>query len=129
MGLLNRDSILASDDLPRELVAVPEWGGDVYVRTLTGTERDAFEAASLRVTGTGKKRKTEANTVNFRSRLAVLVCSDEQGQRIFKDEDAGVLGRKSAAALDRIADVALRLNHMTEDAVEDAEGNSASGQS
>ena len=43
--MLNREAILSSVDLPKELVSVPEWGGDLYVRTLNGTERDAFEAS------------------------------------------------------------------------------------
>ena len=42
MNILSKDAILAADDLPRETVHVPEWGGDVYVRTMSGTDRDAF---------------------------------------------------------------------------------------
>lgn len=129
MGLLSRESILASEDLPRELLSVPEWGGDVWVRTLTGAERDAFEASNVRVTGKGRNVKREPNVANFRARLAVLVCCDEQGKRLFADADAAALGRKSSAALDRIADVALRLNGMTEEAAEEAEGNSQSAPS
>ena len=44
---LNREAILAAEDLPRELVEVPEWGGAVYVRALTGAERDQFEASKI----------------------------------------------------------------------------------
>ena len=42
---LTRDAILQATDLTFEDVAVPEWGGVVRVRGLTGTERDAFEAS------------------------------------------------------------------------------------
>ncbi len=43
---LSKDAILAAKDtkLSGE-ISVPEWGGSVYVKTLTGTERDAFEDA------------------------------------------------------------------------------------
>jgi len=43
MGLLTRDAILEAQDLQHEEVYIPEWGGSVRVRTLTGAERDAFE--------------------------------------------------------------------------------------
>jgi hypothetical protein len=49
-----RSQILAADDLPREAVAVPEWGGvTVWVRTLTGTERDRFETQGARLFADG----------------------------------------------------------------------------
>ena len=38
MALLSKEQILKSDDLKSEIVAVPEWGGDVKVRVMTGTE-------------------------------------------------------------------------------------------
>ncbi len=55
MGLLTKDDILGADDLATEDVEVPEWGGCVRVRALTGTERDAFEAAMFRMPKPGKK--------------------------------------------------------------------------
>jgi len=42
---LNKEQILRADDLKTEEVDVPEWGGSVRVRVLTGTERDAFESS------------------------------------------------------------------------------------
>ena len=41
--MLTKDQILKSDDLPSEEVSVPEWGGSVMVRSMTGYERDQFE--------------------------------------------------------------------------------------
>jgi len=114
--MLTRESILQSDDLPRELVEVPEWGGDVYVRTLTGTERDAFEQSMVH-----KKNKT--NLANVRARFAVLTVCDDSGQRLFTDEDAKELGTKSAAALDRVFEVAQRLNGFSKEDAEDLAGN------
>ena len=114
--MLNREAILKTDDLPRELVQVPEWGGDVYVRTLTGTERDAFEQSMV-----GKKSKM--NLDNVRARFAVLTICDEAGQRLFTDDDAKVLGDKSAAALDRVFAVAQRLNGFSSEDAEDLAKN------
>ena len=42
---LTRDLILGMDDLSRVRVDVPEWGGHLFVRSMTGMERDAFEGA------------------------------------------------------------------------------------
>ncbi len=47
MNILTKEAILAADDLPRETVLMPEWGGDVYVRTMSGTDRDAFESSLI----------------------------------------------------------------------------------
>lgn len=118
------DLILGEDDLPREKVAVPEWPKvrEVRVRTISSAERDRLEETCQPATKGGPR-----NMANFRARLAVLCVCDEKGERIFKDEDAEALGRKSGAALDRIADVAIRLNRLQPDAVEQAEKNSGSG--
>jgi hypothetical protein len=42
---LTRDAILQAPDLQGEDVAVPEWGGTVRVRGLSGAQRDAYEAS------------------------------------------------------------------------------------
>lgn len=108
--MLTREAILAADDLPRELVQVPEWGGEVFVRTITGAERDRFEAALL---GNSKSKNPQDRIRNVRARLAVLCCCDDAGQRLFRDEDAEALGAKSAAALDRVFAVGSRLNRLS----------------
>ena len=50
MALLSRDDILNADDLTIETVAVPEWGGEVNVKTLTGAEKDKWQTARARST-------------------------------------------------------------------------------
>ena len=91
--MLTREQILQSDDLPRETVQVPEWGGEVQVRTMTGTDRDAFEASLI-----GKEGRLE----NVRARLVSLTLCDDSGSRLFTDTDIAALGGKSAKALDRV---------------------------
>jgi hypothetical protein len=118
---LSKDDILAADDLTRELVHVPEWGGDVWVGTMTGRERDAFEADfSL--------RDDPAQRRDFRARLLVHCLVDNEGERLFSPADVEALTAKSAAALTRVFDVATRLNRLTEKDVAELEGNFESGQ-
>lgn len=129
MAVLTRDAILAAADLPRKLVPVPEWGGEVWVRTLPGTERDAFEASLWKAKGRGRNRETVRDATNYSAKLAALAICDEQGKRLFSEVDVAALARKSSAALNRVVGEAMALNGMTEDAVEDAEGNSGTAPS
>lgn len=117
MALLGRDQILAAQDLPTVDVEVPEWGGTVRVRMMTGGERDAFEAGTI----TRHGRKIEQNLVNIRARLVALCVVDEKGQRLFSEADAVALGQKSAAALNRVFNAAQQLNALTEEAAAAAE--------
>ena len=124
MYLTKRD-ILSAADFKSEIVDVPEWGGSVFVREMTGTMRDAFES-SLTV-GVGKGSKV--NTENIRARLVAMCLVDEHGDRLFDDDDIGQLGAKSATALDRVFAVAQRLNAMGERDVEAIAKNSEAAQS
>lgn len=116
MGLLTRDKILKADDLKKERVHVPAWNGDVFVRTMTGKERDAFEGEVI--------REGRASTDNIRARLLVRVLVDEEGNRLFKDEEADLLGEKSTDALEELVNVAQMLNAMTNDDIEGLKKNS-----
>jgi len=115
MAVLTREAILGADDLPVEDVAVPEWGGTVRIRTMTGTERDAFESALI---GTGGKDKS-ANLRNLRARFASLVIVDDDNSRMFDERDIKELGKKSASALDRVLTAGQRLNGLSREDVDE----------
>lgn len=120
MSVLSRDDILNASDRPTRNVEVPEWGGTVIVRGLSGAERDAYEA-SMVVTSPGGKVRT--NMRNIRARLVAMACVDSDGARLFTDSDVDALGDKSAAAMERVFDVARTLSGLTDDDVEElAEG-------
>ena len=112
--LLTREAILEAVDLGREVVPVPEWGGSVLMRGLTGRERDAFEASIVRMQGGAPGAGMERSLQNIRARLVAMAAIDESGARLFEDRDVRALGEKSAAALDRLFDVARRLSGMSE---------------
>lgn len=96
--MLNRDFIKEIKDFRIEKVEIPEWDDFVYVRSLTGTERDAFESSMYIGKGDGRQE----NLKNIRARLVVLTACDENGVRIFEDKDVDWVGGKNANALDRI---------------------------
>lgn len=107
--MLTRDQIMSCDDLQRELVDVPEWGGDVYVRTMTGSERDAYEMRMV----ADRDKGGITGIHDIRATLAALTVCDEDGAPLFSLTDIEALGRKSCAALDRVCEVAQRLNRLT----------------
>jgi hypothetical protein len=116
MALLSKDQILSADDRKTEEVEVPEWGGSVLIRTLTGRERDAFEATTVRTKG----GKQEANYENFRARFVAECVVDENGKKLFGSRsEVLMLGNKSVAALQRVFNAAQELNGMSEDDVEE----------
>ena len=123
--ILSKADILGCSDLRFETVAVPEWGGSVRVRTLSGAERDAFEATLMK-TLNGKR---VPDMDNLCAKLLAATVVDEEDKQIFGVQDLVALGRKSAIAIDRIFGVAQRINGMAPDAVEDAIKNSTPGPS
>lgn len=113
--MLTRDMILTAKDIVTEEVDVPEWGGTILVRALSGAQRDAFDRSLIEVRG----KKSEVIWANVRAKLVVRSCVDSEGNRIFTDADAVSLGRKSAAPLDRVFKVAQRLSGLTDEDVEE----------
>lgn len=114
--MLSREQILAADDRPREEVEVPEWGGTVLVAAMSGTERDRFEASI--VTGKG-----ETDLSNMRAKLVAATLVDGDGNMLFSQGDIEALGRKNAAALERVVQVAQRLNRIGNKQLEELRGN------
>lgn len=117
---LSRDAILAVDDVQFEDVEVPEWGGQVRVKSLTGKERDALESSMI----VGKGKNANVNLNNLRAKLVARSVVDEDGKRIFTDDDIAALGAKSAAALTRVYEVAQRLSGITQEDVDELTKNS-----
>jgi len=125
MAVLGRDAILAAQDIQQEVLPVPEWGGDVIVRALSGTQRDAFEAGVVEQRG----KDTKMNLVNIRARLVALSVVGEDGKPLFSARDIPALGKKSARALQRGWDKARELSGLSDDDVEELAKNSEDGQS
>lgn len=115
---LSKKAILAAKDTKlKGPVAVPEWGGDVYLRTISGSERDQFEDAY-------SEQKMKA----FRARFLVLTLADDSGERLFGDDEIESLGKKSSVVINRLFDEAWAHNAFTQDAVDALGEGSASVQ-
>jgi len=116
---LTRDSILQSNDLKTEQVKIPEWNGSVFVRTMSGWERDEFEASI------GDARKNGRLDIRgLKARLVTLTAVDESGKLLFAAGDVEALQRKSAKAIERIFQKAQELNGLGDESVDELLGNS-----
>lgn len=116
---LGRAEILGADDRRFKEVEVPEWGGTVLLRAISGAERDSFEASIIERNG----KDVEVNHINLRAKLVALSIVNPDGSRVFSDDDIKALGQKSAAALDRVFAAAQQLSGLSKaDVKELAEG-------
>jgi hypothetical protein len=112
MKFLNRESLLKKEDL--EIIEVDLGKGEgIYVRQMTGYERDLWERSIIDVDAKGN---VERKSDDFRSKLVVCTACDKEGKLLFKQADAKVLSRMmSAARLEKIVEVAQKLNKITEE--------------
>lgn len=117
MAILTKDQILKADDVKRQEVDIPEWGGSVFIAVLSGTARDRFETSIVGKNG-------GVNMANIRAKLAAVTVVDENGDLLFDQKDLIKLGRKSGAALDRIYEASQKLNRITDSDVEELAKNS-----
>lgn len=112
---LSKSAILAADDKKMVDHDVPEWGGSVKLRVMTGTERDRFESEFV-----GGNKNVEM----VRAKLVAKCLCDDDGQRLFSEKEIPELGEKSAAVLDRLFAECMRLNRFSKNDVDDLAKNS-----
>jgi hypothetical protein len=123
--LLDRKKLLTKETLKVERV---ELSSDefVYVRQMTGRERDTFEQMLVRKTKDEKGRMAfEQSLDDFRAKLAVCTVCNEEGKLLLLPGDYSVLSQQmSAARLERIVNAAQKLNNITEEDKEELVKNS-----
>jgi len=122
---LTKVQILSAQDIKKEKVNIPEWDGDIWVKSLTGRERDAFEKSIMEFSEeVGVKPKVIYE--NMRAKLCVMTICDDSGALIFTEEDIEALGKKSAKPLSVIFDLAQKLSGLTEEDIKSLSKNSKS---
>lgn len=130
MALLNSEQIDSVDDRRWEDVPVPEWGGEVRILSLSGEDRDAYEAAiaDAKQSGQGVTLRLQ----NFRSKLVAKAMVDGDFKRLYPDSKVKTLAKKNAAVIDRLWTKTQELSGMdkgTKDGVEEGKADSESDQS
>lgn len=117
MAILNKDQILKIDDLPKIEVEVPEWGGTVLITMMSGEARMQYE--NFFVSQGDSMQATE----NLTAKLIALTLVDENGKRIFSDEDIPLINKKSAKALATIFRMSLKHNKLDRESAEETKKN------
>ncbi len=113
--LLNKQQIKDADDLPSKIVSMPEWGGDVKIKTMSARHRIEFE-----------KRNTTAKTeLETMVNLVMFSCVDEHNNLMFvQKEDFDFLAEKSAKALIRLFEEAVSMSTLSNKGIEEKAKNS-----
>jgi hypothetical protein len=116
-NLLSREALLTKEKL--EIVKVEFEDGDfVYVRQMTGHERDIFEQSLLKKNRDKKGVIIgyEQATEDFRAKLAVITVCDEKGDLLFEPNDYPILSHNiSAKRLETIINKAQEINKISEE--------------
>ena len=113
--ILTKDDILNANDIQIELVSAPEWGGDVYVKSLTGTEVDQYTKSIIESKGNNQT----VNFDNIRSKLCALAICDEKGKRLFDNKEISLLSKKNSAALIRCFKKAQSLSGLNDEDIKE----------
>lgn len=123
MTLLNKESIFAAPDLKTERLTVDEWGGEIIVSEMGGqTAFDFYEYVMPAENGDDSSKISL--DARFKAALVAFCVVDEQGQPLFTAQDIPRLARKKAAVLNKVFQVADRLNLITDAARAEVEKNS-----
>ena len=95
-----------------------ELHGECYLRVLNGRERDAYDASVF----DGATR----NVDNLSARLLAVCLCDDKGKPLFDNPTAGAakIGRLPSPIVERLFNVARKLNGMGADNVEELAKNS-----
>jgi hypothetical protein len=115
--LLDRSLLLKKEEL--QIVPV-DLGKDefVYVRQMTGRERDTFEQSLIKEVkdNEGNSISYERSLQDFRAKLAVCTLCDEKGNSLLEPGDYTQLSMAmSAARLEKIVNEAQKINKISEE--------------
>jgi hypothetical protein len=130
--VLTKNDIFKVEDIVKEYVDIPEWNGGLYIKVLSGEERDAFEEGMFKSNDMGDFTR---NLKNMRAKLIAFAAVDVNNKPIFDSilkydiqgklyGDVADLGKKSSIVLDRMYTVAQRLNKLRKEDIEDLTKNS-----
>lgn len=115
---LSIDEILAADNLKPQEVPIPEWGGTVFVRTLS-----ALEAIRL----SGLLQDISGDPIRIAQERVVMALSaylcDADGNALATVEQARAIAGKRATAVNAIVEAGHRINSVDANTAEGAAKN------
>jgi len=115
--VLTANDIFAVEDIKIVPVDVPEWGGMVYVKAMTGLQREKYIQSMRQIIGKGNDATVAVILEHGSGKLAALTICDAKGNLLFdrSPETIKKLGQKSARALERVVDASAKLNGLDDE--------------
>lgn len=114
--ILTPDQIMGADDLKRETVPVPEWGGDVVLQAL-----------SVRALNECNRKATVGGEVDS-EKITVQMVIEGMVEPKLTDDQAGQLAGKSAAVINRLGEIVLKLSGVDTQTLAGAEARFPQGE-
>lgn len=117
-NLLTREALLSAPTRRYITVRVPHVNQTARLQSMTGSERDAAEAAVL----TTKGRREGRDLRNFRARIVAYHLVDDKDERMFDPRskgDLGALGRIDGMTLDFLFEKSCELSGISDGDVDD----------
>jgi len=106
--------IFAAADIESELVEVAQWDVTLLVKSITAKDRAMMISGSVENNGVFRLEEILPD-------LVIASCYDpETGEKVFQAGDRDALMAKSAAPIEQLAQVAMRLSGMDDEAVDAA---------
>jgi hypothetical protein len=114
MGYItSANEILAKDDFTYEEIDVPEWGGTLRLRSLSGAQRTII---------TARAQKNRATGDGLYEQLIIMSAVDEDGKLIFDEKQhLEMMKSRNSAVTKRIGEKVLEISGFTPDANSDTE--------
>lgn len=114
---LNKEALLAKPKLAIKEVELSD--GIVFVREMTGYEKDQWEQTLVKAAPNGNLQggapKMTYDLTSYRAKLAVATVCDEEGNLLFAMNEAVLLSKSlKASDLEKIANTAQEINAVSE---------------
>jgi hypothetical protein len=116
---LTKEQILQADDRPTETVNVPEWGGEVIIKTMSGAERSGYDEGNRQIRGDSYVLDLK----NLPAKLLSRCLVGDDGEPLFTIAE---LNQKSSKVLNRLFEVATKMNGLSPDSADEAGKDSTS---
>lgn len=122
--ILGRDAILQNSTFKQREVPVPELGGALLVRELTGLHAAEFQRRSMALVDTQKTQIRDAKDLaELSAQVWVWGVIDQDGQALFTRDDIPRITGMPARIVDLVADAILDLSGLSQRALRRSKKN------
>ena len=105
--MLTKEQINTVQDNNIEAVFVPEWNGEVCVKGMSAIDANTLFLAT-----------PDGKNANMMGLVLVRCLCDEQGNRLYADDEAELIGKHPSKVLKPLLDVAMRLSGLGDEGLE-----------